>query len=183
MTSFKIPPPQLGLDLVDGLVRRPHWRVLRVSSVLSPHHPHPRARGIGRRARLGSGDLHVFVLPLSFILPPTRETRQRQTKSREGGREGGMGEERHACGRTKRRRRTDDDFLCLIMSPMKREAAMLRRALRHSARSNVSRGLEYSISCSASVQSLRQRRMKEAKTKIRITHHAKGELSWVGGCL
>ena len=63
------------------------------------------------------------------------------------------------------RRRTDDDFLCLITSPMKGRGrarrTVLWRAPRHSARSNCSRGMDDSISCSASVQSLRQRRMKE----------------------
>ena len=92
MTSFKIPPPQHGLDLgaayseggsIGGFFGSSQFS-LRLS-------PSPTPSCVGQWQWSGSGDLHVFVLPLSFILPPTRETRQRQTKSREGGRrEGGM---------------------------------------------------------------------------------------------
>ena len=64
MTSFKIPPPQHGLDLVDGLVRRLHWRVLRVFSVLSP--PIPLTHTLVRRAMVGEWGPARFCYPAVF---------------------------------------------------------------------------------------------------------------------
>ena len=100
MTSFKIPLPRHGLDLGAADSDRGSIGGFFGSSQFSLRlSPSPTPSCVGQWS--GSGDLHVFVIPLSFILPPTRETRQRQTKSREGGRrEGGM-EGGAACMRSK----------------------------------------------------------------------------------